>query len=122
MYLYSYSQDENGVLKEKATDLYTHIETTIVNGELPLHFRRPNEKKTGDLKQSIEKLYRDKYKNYQTKFFEDLKGLALAMKDIPMGPERKKALVKKMINMNVWMDKKLRSEVFDIETGYKVKF
>ena len=50
MYTYSYAQDEKGVLKEKATELYTLIETTIVNGELPPSFRRPNEKKSGDLK------------------------------------------------------------------------
>ncbi len=120
MYLYSYAQDK-GILAEKATELYTSIETTIVNNELPPAFWKPGSKRKNEMKDSIEKLYRNQYKNIQTSFFESLRKLAVDIKDVEW--EKWKAfLTRKTEEINLWIDKKLWKHKFDIETDYKIKY
>lgn len=55
------------------------------------------------------------------KFLEDLKNLAIEIKDIEQ-KERKNYLINKVANINLGIDKKLRNFTFDFETDLKVKF
>ena len=43
MYLYSFSQD-NGILKDRADELYSTIETAAINKEVPPNFRSGQKK------------------------------------------------------------------------------
>ena len=52
----------------------------MVNCELPLKFRQSKMKET-DYHTHQEKLYRDRYHNIQTQFFDFLKKLSIELKD-----------------------------------------
>ena len=57
MFLNSFFQD-NGLLKDRANDLFTAIETSIVNNEPPKEYRHLKKiVKDDDLNANFEKLY-----------------------------------------------------------------
>jgi hypothetical protein len=123
LYIVSYSQDENSLIKERASDLSNIIETVIVNNEVPLNYRTQtlDDNKLTDKNKYMDKIHRDKYKNEQLKFFDTLKGITLKIKLVDI-ENRKSVLQTKLRELNRWIIRDLRKWDIDHDTDYEVKF
>lgn len=123
LYIFSYSQDEVGTLKESASELSNIIETVIVNSEVPAKYRTKTLEDEGitDPMKYMEKIHRDKYKNFQLWFFDFLKSVSLKLKTID--PENRIAVLqKKLRELNKFIIKDLRKWEVEQDSDYEVKF
>ena len=123
LYIFSYSQDETSVLREKAGELSNFIETVIVNNEVPLKYRTKTLEEEGisDPHKYLDKIHRDKYKNEQLKFLEILKNTSLRLKTVPI-ESRDATLKSKLRELNRWIINDLRNWEIDHDSDYEVKF
>lgn len=123
LYIFSYSQDEESPLKTKAAELSNEIETVIVNNEVPVKYRTRtlDEKSIPDPHKYLDKIHRDKYKNEQLWFLEQLKTTSLRLKSIEI-ENRNEILRSKLRTMNRWIINNLRKWEIDHDTDYEVKF
>jgi hypothetical protein len=123
LYIFSYSQDEESPLKAKAAELSNEIETVIVNNEVPVKYRTKtlDEKSIPDPHKYLDKIHRDKYKNEQLWFLEQLKTTSLKLKNIEI-ENRNEILRSKLRTLNRWIINNLRKWEIDHDTDYEVKF
>jgi hypothetical protein len=89
-------------------DFYNLLESTLVNGDIPLKYL-----KNKNVKQKKDEEYKDKkfkadYLALQIKFVDDLKYLSLNLKKYQLS-DRMPILLKKLTELNVFIEERVRS-------------
>ena len=107
--------------QDKAMDFYNQLESTLVNGDIPLKYLKKKTQPVKKLEEYCDKKFKADYLALQIKYVDELKYTSLKLKSYAQS-ERLNHLTKRLAELNVFLDDRVRQQIAGIQTAERFKY